>query len=76
MRLVMPPDFHTQRNPLDSFQNNPRNQVSATLGNHANAVTVCIPEQIRDTNGPEQLPSEWAAVTLSRSESRQWQCSI
>ena len=59
--------FNTQRNPLDSFQNNPRNQVSATSGNHANAATVCVPrKKLRDTNRPEQLPSEWAAaVTLS-----------
>ena len=51
-----------QCNPLDSFQNNPRNQVSATLGNHANTVTVCVPRNITQ---PELLPSEWAAVMLS-----------
>ena len=37
--------INTQRNPLYSFQNNPRNQVSATFGNHANPITVCVPRK-------------------------------
>ena len=49
---------------------------SNILGNDTNMVTVCVPrKELRDPNEPEQLPSEWAVVTLSRSASSQLQSS-
>ena len=47
---------------LDSFQNNPRNQVSVTRSQFA------YPERI---TRPGRLLSEWVAVTLSGSASSQ-----
>ena len=49
--------FNIQRNPLDSIQNNPRNQVSVTRSQFA------YPERITHS---ERLLSEWVAVTLSK----------
>ncbi len=54
--------YMLQRNPLDSFQNNPRNQVSVTRSQFA------YPERI---TRPERLLNKWVAVTLSGSESSQ-----
>ena len=54
--------YKLQRNPLDSFQNNPRKQVSVKRSHFSH------PERI---TRPERLLSEWVEVTLIGSASSQ-----